>query len=289
MKRCFLSPKTLHPCYIQLGRLGDIMIMLPAMKHIFDMTGVKPVMMVCSEFVGMLEGCSYVIPWPMAGFSWYGDVKLAKDIADHWYDTVVVPKWWDCPGLQPPPPKAGEAVVILNHQGRRMVVAAPEWDSYQYSQWKAAGFTKQEMLDLPLVFDRRNEAREAILAVNHLPKGKPAVLYNFGGLSNPMPYEPEVLRELQSLRDRVHLVNLRNIQADRIQDLLGLYDRALCLITGDTATLHLAAASKVPMIALVANGGAGSIPKGNTVLKLRYGEVSAKVSLIKATVQKLLK
>jgi hypothetical protein len=264
------------------------MILLPAMKHIFDTTGIKPVVMICQEFAGMLEGCSYVIPWPMTGFSWYGDVKLAKSIADYWYDTVIVPKWWDCPGLAPPPPRPDEGTVVLNHQGRRMIVAESEWDSYQFSQWKAAGFTKQEMLDWPLVFDHRNEAREAMLASVHMPPKKPVVLYSFGGLSNPMPYEPEVMSELRSLNGRIHLVDLRHVHAERIQDLLGLYDRALCLITGDTATLHLASASKVPMIALVANGGAGSIPKGNTVLKLRYSEVSAKVSLIRATIEKLL-
>jgi hypothetical protein len=263
------------------------MILLPAMKHIYDTTGVKPVMMVCSEFAGMLAGTSYVHPWPMTGFSWYGDVRAAKTIADYWYDKVIVPKWWDCPGLQPPPPRPDENTIVLRHQGQRIVVAESEWESFQFSQWKAAGFSRQEMLDWPLVFDRRDAARESILITHHTGR-KPFVLYNFSGISNPMAHEPEILRELSSLRDQIQLVDLRHIRAEQIQDLLGLYDKALCLISGDTSTLHLAAASKVPLIALLANGGAGSIPKGNTVLKLRYGEVGAKVSLIKATVQKLL-
>jgi ADP-heptose:LPS heptosyltransferase len=68
----------------------------------------------------------------------------------------------------------------------------------------------------------------------------------------------------------VEIVNLAAIKAERLYDLLGLYDHAVGLVTSDTATLHLAAASKVPYIALLNNGGAGSIPKGNCILSIRY-------------------
>lgn len=264
------------------------MIMLPAMLHIFQTTGIKPVMMVCSEFAGTLEGCSYVTAWPVDGFSWHSDVKTAKAIADYWYDKVVVPKWWDCPGLGPPPPRNDEVPVVLNHQGRRMVVSATEWESYQVSQWKAAGFTRQQLIEWPLVFDNRNLSRELALASRVSHWKRPVVLYNFSGVSNPMGFEPEVLNVLRSMNGRVDLVDLRNVRAERLYDLLGLYDRALCVITGDTSTLHLAAASNVPTIALLANGGAGSIARGNIKLKLRYFEVSARVGEIKSAVEQLL-
>ena len=158
-----------------------------------------------------------------------------------------------------------------------------------YSEWRAAGFTRQQLASLPLVFDRRNSDREAFLRSCFFNARKPTVLYNFSGISNPMPAEPEVLNALAPLRDRINLVNLRDITAHRIYDLLGLYDGSLCLITGDTATLHLAAASQVPLVALVANGGAGSIVKGNCVLKLRYKDVGAQVGSIRLAVEKLLK
>lgn len=284
---CYLQPKT-DTCWVHLGRHGDIMILLPALKYFYDKTGIKPIVMVCAEFLGTLECCSYVRPWPMDGFSWFGDVRLGKRIADYWYSNVIVPKWWDCPGLQPPQPKPDEPSTVLNHQGRRMVVAASEWDSYQYSQWRATGLGRQQMLDLPLVFDNRNAAREGFLLSHHMNSKKPVVLYNFSGVSNPMPHEPEVLRSLQPLRERIHLVDMRHIRADKVPDMLGLMDRALCSINGDTATLHLAAASTKPHIAIVANGGAGSIPKGNCILKLRHGEVAARVGEIKTAIEGLL-
>jgi hypothetical protein len=287
MINCYLT-KQRPPCFVHLGRHGDVMIILPAMLRIFQTTGIKPVMMVCQEFAGTLDGCSYVTPWPMEGFSWFRDVDTAKKIAEYWFDEVIIPKWWDCPGHHPPPPRHDEVPVVLNHQGRRMVVSAEEWESYQVSQWKAAGFTRQQLIEWPLVFDRRDSGRESVLASRVAHWKKPVVLYNFSGVSNPMGFEPEVLGSIRHLNGAVDLVDLRHVHAERIYDLLGLYDRALCLITGDTATLHLAAASNIPCIALLANGGAGSIARGNVKLKLRYHEVSARVGEIKSVVESLL-
>jgi len=287
MTGCYLErcPVT---CWVQLGRHGDIMILLPAMKKFFEDTGVKPVMMVCSEFRSTLDCCSYVIPFPVDGFSWFGDVILAKKIADYWYDRVVVPKWWDCPGITPPPPKPDEPTTTLRHQGRVMVVGLEEWSSYQYSQWRATGLSRQNMLDLPLVFDNRSPDREATLASRYMNRKLPVVLYNFSGVSNPMPFEPEIMSELRSLQGRIELVDMRHVRAENVPDMLGMFDRALCSINGDTATLHLAAASNTPHIALLANGGAGSIPKGNCILKLRYGEIRSNVGAVKSTIEKLL-
>jgi hypothetical protein len=263
------------------------MILLPAMKHIFDTTGVRPVMAVCSEFASTLEGVSYVTAWPLDGLSWYADVKTAKKIAEHWFDKVIIPKWWDCPGLEPPPPLPEEPSTVLTHLGRKMTIPASEWDSYQCSQWRAAGFNRVQLAEWPLVFDRRSPEREAQLCSKHMLGRKPIVLYNFSGLSNQMPFEPEVMKELSKISHNVSFVDMRHIRAERIYDMLGMYDRALCVITGDTSTLHLAAASPVPCIAMLANGGAGSVPKGNTVLKLRYHQVRENVAAIRNVVEQL--
>ena len=277
------------PCYVQLGRFGDIMILLPALRHLHETTGVTPVVMACAKFATVLEGCSYVTPWPFEGGDWVNSVRAARDHARRFYDEVVVPKWWDCAGMEPPPPPPDEPnPVTLEHCGRRYRVAPGEWDSYQFSQWKACGFTKQNLLDWPLVFDRRSPEREARLVQYTLNPRLPAVLYNFSGISNQMPFAPEVLSALHPLRNRVQFVDLSVVMAHRIYDLLGLYDRAACVLSGDTATLHLAAASKVPLIALLANGGAGSIPRGNCIASLRYHEVRARVGEIRGAVEKLL-
>jgi hypothetical protein len=263
------------------------MIILPALKHVFDSTGVKPLVMVAGEFAGLLEGVSYVRPWIAPKLSWYREVSLARQIASYWFDEVIVPKWWDCPGLEPKEPSNWEATTFLHHLGRTIKIPAEEWDSYQFSQWRATGFTRQDMMNWPLVFDRRDSFWEEILANSFMHPKLPTVFYNFTGLSNRMPFIPEVMNELYRFKEKIHFVDMGNIRARRIQHLLGLMDRSLCTINGDTATLHLAAASPRPHIALLANGGAGSVPKGNCVLKLRYHQVLDNVRKIADKVEEL--
>jgi hypothetical protein len=272
-------------CYVQLGRFGDIMIMMPGWKYLHDTTGERPNVISCAEFSTIFDGCLYVKPFPVEGFSWFKGVGEAVKLAQQHFDKVIVPKWWDCPGMEPPEPPAGAPYTEITHMGRSMKLEPEEWDSYQYSQWKACGFTKEQMMDLPLVFDQRNPDREAFLIRHHMQLKKPAVLYNFSGISNPVGLEPEIMRVLLPLKDRVELIDLSRIHAHRIYDLLGMYDHAACLITGDTATLHLAAASKVPTVALLANGGAGSIPKCQTVMTIRYNELLKNLNEIRGAVE----
>ncbi len=275
-------------CFVHLGRFGDLMIMMPGWKYLHDTTGEKPNVISCAEFATVLDGCSYVNSLPVEGFSWFKGVGEAVKLAKKHFDKVVVPKWWDCPGMEPPKPPEGAPYTEIVHMGRNIKIEPDEWDSYQFSQWKACGFTKQQMVDLPLVFDRRNSDREAFLIRHHMQMKKPVVLYNFSGISNPVGLEPEIMRVLLPLKDRIELIDLSRVHAHRIYDLLGMYDHASCLITGDTATLHLAAASNVKTIALLANGGAGSIPKCNTILTLRYNELLPRVAEINRMVESIL-
>ena len=97
----FLRQKSQPSCFIQLGRMGDIMILLPAMKHLHDKAGVKPVMAVSTEFASILDGVGYVEPWAM-DVPWVGGVDMARMSAQQVFQRVVVPKWWDCPGLNRP-------------------------------------------------------------------------------------------------------------------------------------------------------------------------------------------
>lgn len=275
-----VEPQPNQTCFVQLGRYGDVMIILPAMKHIFDTTGIKPVLMICREFAGILDGVSYVEPWPVDGLSWVMGVKTARDGADRYFKKVFVPKYWDCPGMTPDH-VPDEKVSI---QG----VEDDEWNSYMFSQWKSCGFTRRQIIDWPLVFDRRDSNREKLLCDKTIHGEKPVVLYNFSGFSSPMRAEKEVLSSLSRLDGKIQMVNLFDVTAKNIYDLLGLYDRSLCLVTGDTATLHLAAAHKIPMVALVNNGGSGSIVKGNCILKVRYAEIQSRVQEIGKAVEKLL-
>ena len=288
-KPCYLLDNKEPVCFVHLGRFGDIMILLPACLHIYQTTGVKPVVAVAGEFASILEGVSYVTPWVIEGANWVTHSRPVYDEACKHYSDVRVPKWWDCAGMEPPPPINDEPFTELYHLGRRIIVRPEEWESYMFSQWKACGFNKSEMMQWPLVFDRRSAEREKQLCAYAMGPRRPAILYNMSGATSPVISAAEVINQLRPFqRFGVHLVDLANVKAHRVYDLLGLYDQALCLVTGDTATLHLASAHNIPTIALVNNGGAGSIVKCNAILKLRYAEISTRLYEIGHSVSQLI-
>ena len=155
--KCWMEENPTVWCH--LAKYGDIMIMLPAWKAIYDATLVKPVVMVAEEFSNIFEGVSYVTPWPVK-LVWWRDSYIAVKEAIKRYGHCYVPKFWDCKGAKPPL-KRGEPTTTLKFQGRDIVVSASDWESYQLSQWEYSGFTRQQMLDWPLVFDKRNAGRLA--------------------------------------------------------------------------------------------------------------------------------
>lgn len=271
---CYLTKSTEPVCFVHLGRFGDLMILLPACLHLYQTTGIKPVIAVAGQFSTLLDGVSYVTPWVIPGANWVTHSRQVYDEAVKHFSDVRVPKWWDCGGMEPPPPLPNEPYAELYHMGRRIVVRPEEWESYMFSQWKACGFNRRQMMEWRLVFDRRSPEREAELVSHSMGTRRPAILYNMSGATSPVVQAAEAIKQLWPFRNRgVHLVDLSGVKAHRIYDLLGMYDQALCLVTGDTATLHLAAAHTIPTIALINNGGAGSIVKCNCILKIRYADM----------------
>ena len=271
-----------QPCFVATGgRYGDLMIILPGIKHLFDTTGIKPVVMCAARFAGLLEGVGYADCWPVYGLNHQNNAHLATSYAKAKanFDTVIVPKWWEIQGVPQPKPKPEPDT----WQDR---VPPNERDSYMTHQWRSCGWTMQELLDWPLVFDRRDADREQAL-INKLTTDKPFVLYNFKGISSPFNEGSRIIHALLGRFPDLDFIDLSNVVADRIYDLLGLFDRALCLITIDTATFHLSAASPVPTIHLQRSGHGGSLPRGNSVLRLRYDETLSKIEAIRSTIQSL--
>ena len=115
---------------------------------------------------------------------------------------------------------------------------------------------------------------------------KQTILINCNGTSSPFASGHE-LRQIAESNGR-HVVDLSKVRADKFQDVLGLYDRAGLLITIDTATLHLAQASTIPVIALVADSPTPwhqSAQKGNEILRLKYFDFHKKREEIKAAIE----
>ena len=90
---------------------------------------------------------------------------------------------------------------------------------------------------------------------------------------------------MNRLHGRVKFVDLDNVKAERIYDLVGLMDAAVGMVTVDTSTLHLAAASCRPYVALTVGGWNTSVPKGNCALRMDYGEVLGRVEEIGSMVE----
>lgn len=266
-------------CYIQLGKHGDLMVLLPGFKLEFEQTGERPVVMVSREFSSTLKGVSYVRRWEV-DLHWFGDCDKARAMAEKEFGkyNVVMPKWWDDPTHTPPGIRKDPQALIVH--GKKMEIEKGDWFSYMASQWKYAGFPENRIKD-PVVFDVRNLEAEAEMAKMVFRTGKPKLLVclNTGG-SSPFPGVAEVEQMIYQFRDRFEIIDLMKVRAPHIFDLLGLYERADFLITTDTATLHLAGACKIPYLAYIANGGGGSITRGNCIREIRYGNCIPQINSV---------
>lgn len=273
------------PCFILLGRHGDLIQMLPAFKAVFDRTGMKPVVLVSTEYANTLGGASYVAPHALQ-LHWYQGMPVARRIAEEGMGGGVCVQWWlDDPSRISLMEQVTKGGLVLQSHGHEWGVDVKRWPDYGTSMWDRAGFTPDEMMSLPLVFDRRNPGRELELAKKVLPNNptKPVILYNFAGISSPFMFAPEVINTLLKFRRDFHLVDLARVQGYRLYDLLGLYDRAQALLTSDTATLHLAlGAPRMPYIAFTVDGWTASRPKGNCVLQMGYNSTPNRLGEVEA-------
>jgi len=284
---CFLVPDK-PPVFCVLGRFGDVIQLLPAFKAVLDRTGFKPVVVVSREYSSVLEGVSYVEPYVLS-VGWYDGIPIARKIMQEVFGGGIICRWWDdAPEIIATLDMiTNEGGIVLQSHGHSWGVDMSKADSYGLSMWRRAGFTREEMMTLPLVFDRRKPEREheLIKKLNLHKRMKPVLLYNLVGISSPFPFVPDVLNPIIRIASQFHLVDLSRVSAMKIYDLLGLYDIATGLITSDTSTGHLAPASKVPYIGFNIDGWTGSVWKGNCVLSVRYNETPRRVDEIMAIVE----
>lgn len=254
----FHVEQTVH---IQLGRAGDLIILLPCWWKIFQQTGQKPVVVVAREFSSVLNGASYVVPDPINGH-WFGGMATACRFAKLKYGKFVITQ---CHGV--------------GHETDKS-----KYPTFGDAMWSKAGFPGMYG-QFPLVFDRRNEEREAKL-VAKFTNDKPMILFNLMGLSSPLPSSQEIHNRLRRYAAKFNLVHLGSIRAKFLYDLLGLYDAAAGLISIDTATLHLANASKVPLLAYCRGGWSTAIPKPGAV-RVEYSEAHEKLDIVDSFIKSL--
>jgi hypothetical protein len=77
-----------RPCFIQLGRLGDVLNILPLLYHV-NQSGRKPVLMVHQEFASVAEGLDYCDVEVITEGSWT-ELDNAVELAREKYSEVHV-------------------------------------------------------------------------------------------------------------------------------------------------------------------------------------------------------
>jgi hypothetical protein len=224
---------------VQLGRAGDLMSILPMLWKEAQ-SGAKPKLMVAAEFAPLLEGVSYVEPVIFNGPHFEIDKAMSQARA---MDAKAV-----CAQVNGPV----QFVREFTYKPAGQVGARST--SFEKEMWKVAGKLPQWDECWPLVFDKRDPVREEALLRKHdlirRGKQKPLMLLALNSNSSPFPYA-DLLRELVTLKFCSTWNILELPHAERIYDLLALYERASLLITVDSAPLHLAwACRQLPVFAL---------------------------------------
>jgi ADP-heptose:LPS heptosyltransferase len=175
---------------------------------------------------------------------WHGDINQAMTAAKR-MGAAYVPQ---CFGEASPQPRRAE--------------------NFAHEEWLNVGASLENFGTLNI--DRRDREAEQQLIVRHVRTNKPLILVNTIATSSPYPHAATLLAHRWN--NRCEVLDLASVRGESICDLLGLYDRALALVTVDTATLHLAAASKVPVVYLKPRGWVASPAKGNCILEQHYDQ-----------------
>jgi hypothetical protein len=225
--------------FIQLSKTGDLCGILP-IAYAASQRGEKVGIMASKEFADILDGVSYAEKIVFDDKPWL--IKEAFEQAKKLCENVVV--------TMTNGPVAEIEKYAYGPAGQKHAVT----DSFCRESWKLAGCLK-DWGKIPLAFDKRDRAREdALMPKGWFTKGrkKKIMLVSAGSVSSPFPYRDLLMKLLTLNYPNFNIIDLGLIKAERFYDLLGLYEAAHCLVSVDTAHLHLAAAvPTLPVMALI--------------------------------------
>lgn len=248
--------------YIMLGRHGDVISLLP-MLYALSQRGEKNKLMVGSEFASVLDGQSYVEP-----VVFHGKVGAIPEALKEAGPGAVSAQVFGTP-----------EDVKVHTFGAAGFNNGNQTDSFVKEAWNLAGHFDLWATQPILLFDKRDSVREQALVQKHVHPKKRLVLVALGGKTSPFPYRELCLKLLDlefGRRKGWQVLDISDLKADRIYDLLGLYDKAHCLVASDSAPLHLAVACpNLPVVAMVndqPNYWHGSPWRPNHVWHCRYGD-----------------
>lgn len=233
--------------YLTLGKIGDVISLLPVLHDDFKRTGQKPTLVISREYAPILNRVDYVTPHVWNG-DWQ-DLRGAMVYAKRRFDNVITPQIF----------------------GKDFPIAKFT-PSFQLDQWLRAGRLK-DWDTLPLILPRPQNANEIVK--QHFNR-KPVILYADHSQSSPFSKKDDLHRLLVDYLGTTHqIVRLSEVRCPSPLDLLALFDAADCLVTVETMMLHLSAASTIPTVALIADSPTrwkGSAWSKRFLLHFRYAD-----------------
>lgn len=255
------------PCLIMLGGVGDVLIAMPIAWHYSKVHGAPVPFVTSAQCVGLFDGASYIRPVSRQGVDWTSYNEAITWAQKHFKKVL--------------PLHAGEPEILRNLRTSH----------FCHEQYRLAEVTG-EYGNFPLVFDRRNPAREADL-IAKVSNDKPLFLYNFTGKTSPMASSPHVLASIRNnWGNRLNLVNTGDLALAHYHDMLGLLEKSIGMIAIDTSNLHLMAASQTPYIALLNDTRipwSATVPRGNCVFRIGYTRVMDSLGRINETIENMLR
>lgn len=254
----------MNPAMIMLAKLGDIVNVLPIARDL-HLKGQTPTFYHYSQYSTLFRGVDYAHSESVL-------VKMEN------LDTFAE-------GLRP----KHNPVLVAQSFG-------PAWKggyahAHNIRAWLNCGYTVEQFCDVerfPLVFNRDAE-RERFLLRRHVTTTKPLVILALKGLSSPFASHDLLERSLRTRLPQCEVLSLAKVKAGRFYDMLGFLDAAAALVTVDTSMLHLAVASKVPMIALIGDDErTAAVPRRPPVLTVKYSEWRKRLPEIDGVIRKCL-
>lgn len=251
--------------YLNLGKSGDLLNLCPLLHHDAYSHGPQR-LMVSREFAPLLEGMSYIEP-----VLWDGPYHEIEKAYRH---AQLSPQEIVCTQITGP----REAVAEFCYRPVGLNKGAVT-TSFQKEQWRVAKRLGEWDFAYPLCVDRRNSEREARLldnsGVTAKKRTKSLMLVSVKGTSSPFPWSKLLLGLLKMKFGREYMI-LELPQAERLYDLLALYERAAVLVATDSAPLHLArACPDLPVVAFVQDKPQlwnGSAMQPQHIFYCRYGD-----------------
>jgi hypothetical protein len=250
-KGCLQGFRSIVSTYIQLGKIGDILSLLPVLHNQEQLYGEPQRLIVSREYAHVVEGLDYVEPvvWPGDWMDLKGAIRDAKRT----YGDVIIPQTF-----------AKDYNIQRHH---------PSW---QYDQWERAGMLNA-WGHLPLKLPRRPQSPCSFLWTVGLDDNDKFILVADHSQSSPFAQAESLIAELESIASplNVKVVRLSSVRVANIIELLPLYDAAALIVTVDTMHLHLAKATSTPVIALSTDTQGrwrGSAWHPSMLLHVRYGD-----------------